>query len=97
MKVNEIDALADAVAGAIKGAIDGPRVTGRIEQLETRIAALEQKPHLKFCGVHELGRTYQPGNAVTRSGSLWVCQAETSGKPGDDYYGWTLGVKRGRA
>ena len=60
MKVNEMDALADAVAGAIPMRDRGPRVTGRIEQLETRIAALEQKPHLKFCGVHELGERINP-------------------------------------
>ncbi len=97
MTPKDIDEMASAVAGAIRASIDGPRVGGRLEQLETRIAALEQKPHLKYCGVFESGRAYQPGDAVTRSGSLWVCNVQTTGEPGKDFVGWQLGVKRGQA
>ena len=65
--------------------------------MEKQIAALAAKPHLKFCGVYQCGRSYQPGDAVTRSDSLWVCNAATTGEPGQDFVGWQLAVKRGSA
>lgn len=64
-----------------------------IVALESRITALERKPHVKFCGVHEAGRSYEPGDAVTHGGGLWICRVETTGKPNQDFVGWTLAVK----
>lgn len=46
-------------------------------------------------GVYKAGREYQPGDAVTFGGSLWIAQAKTSEKP-DGGDGWRLAVKRGR-
>jgi hypothetical protein len=49
-------------------------------------------------GVFKDGQTYQPGDAVSWGGSLWIAQAETSAKPDDSRDGtpWRLGVKKGR-
>lgn len=42
------------------------------------------------------GRTYEPGDRVTWAGSEWVCDRETTTKPGEGSKAWTLAVKRGR-
>jgi integrin beta 3 len=39
---------------------------------------------------------YEPGDAVTWRGSLWICKAETESKPNDVAEHWRLAVKRGR-
>ena len=69
-------------------------MAGRIQQLEARIPALEAKLHCGTAASYS-ERTYQPRDAVTKAGSLWVCNVETKGEPGKDFVGWQLGVKRG--
>jgi hypothetical protein len=86
-------ALADVVVDAMKRLVEGPKVAGRIQELEHRIAALEAKPHVKFCGVYESGRSYTPGDACTHGGGLWICKAATTGQPNQDYASWQLAVK----
>jgi len=92
-----LELVADLFIETLQKTLAGPRVDGRFQVIEARLSALEKKPHLKFRGVHETGRAYAPGDAVTRSGSLWVCMADTTGTPGDDYVGWKLAVTRGAA
>ena len=65
--------------------------------LEQRLTTTERKPHLKFRGVWEQGKTYSVGDCATCHGSLWVCKAETGGKPNEDFHGWVLAVKKGAA
>ncbi|HXG54021.1 MAG TPA: hypothetical protein VNJ03_01460 [Vicinamibacterales bacterium] len=65
-------------------------------KLERRIKELEGKPHVKFTGVWKAG-AYQPGDAATHHGGLWICRAATSGEPSQDFVGWQLAVKRGDA
>ena len=67
----------------------------RIEALEQRIAALEAKPSVKFCGTWARGKTYEPGDAVVRDGGLWICKAQTPGEPSKDFVGWQLAVRKG--
>jgi hypothetical protein len=93
MTAKELDVLADQVALAMQSVVDDPKVSGRIEALEARVAALEAKPHVKFCGIYEPGRSYTPGDACTHGGGLWICKAATTGQPNQDYAGWTLAVK----
>jgi len=69
----------------------------RVESVERRLAAFEAKPHVKFCGVYEPGRTYAPGDAATHHGSLWICKVATPGEPSKDFVGWQLAVKKGSA
>lgn len=47
-------------------------------------------------GVFKQGETYQPGDAVTWGGSLWIAQKETAEKPDGPDSGFRLAVKRGR-
>ena len=93
----ESEAMAEAVASAITGAIRGPRVQGRIEQLEARIAALEQKPFVKFCGTWQHDTAYEAGAAVVHHSALWICRQGTRGEPSKDFTSWQLAVKRGGA
>lgn len=46
-------------------------------------------------GVFKSGETYVAGNCVTWGGSAWICQKDTSEKPGDGD-AWRLAVKKGR-
>ena len=80
--------MAEAVAQAIQMAT---------APLTARITALEAKPSIRFCGVHEPNRAYVPGDAAVRQGGLWVCRAATTGTPGIDFEGWVLAVKKGTA
>jgi hypothetical protein len=65
---------------------------------ETRIVALEAKPHIKYLGVWGAEKMYGPGDGVTHSGSLWICRvAHVSGAaPGEGSSSWQLAAKRGR-
>ena len=97
MTPKDIDEIASAVAGAIRAAIDGPRVGGRLEQLESRIAQLEQKPFVKFCGTWQHDTAYEAGAAVVHHSALWICKQGTRGEPSKDFSSWQLAVKRGSA
>lgn len=90
----EQDSLTTAIATFVTRLIKEDRV--RLAALEQRLAGIEAKPHLKFCGTYQRGTTYTPGDAVVRDGSLWVCKAETSGAPTEDFVGWQQAVRKGR-
>lgn len=47
-------------------------------------------------GVYKAGESYDPGDAVSWGGSLWIAQQETTAKPDTADSGWRLAVKRGR-
>ena len=64
--------------------------------LLARIAALEARPTLEYCGVWGPDNLYGKGNICTHHGSAWHCNYETSGEPGKGGDDWTLMVKRGR-
>lgn len=53
-----------------------------------------EMPLLLDRGVFKEGSDYARGDVVTWGGSMWIAQAETKGKPGED--GWRLAVKKGR-
>ncbi len=87
------DELAEIVVGTIKKTVDGPLVHGRIAALEARLAALEARPALTFTGTYTDTTAYVPGDAATRQGGLWICNAATTG-PFDNAC-WQLAVKKG--
>lgn len=64
--------------------------------LEKRVAELEARPTLKYCGVWEKDWTYQPGNFATDQGGVWHCNTATKDRPGSNMT-WTLAVKQGKA
>lgn len=54
-------------------------------------------PVMVYRGVFKSGDEYLPGDTVTWGGSLWHCDEQTQGKPGETgAKGWTLAAKRGR-
>lgn len=54
-------------------------------------------PTMVYRGVFKSGDEYLPGDTVTWGGSLWHCDEQTQGKPGETgSKGWTLAAKRGR-
>ena len=90
------DKLADLLVDHTSRALDGPRVAGRFAALEARIAQLETKPFVKFCGTFQ-GHGLFPGDAVVHQSALWICKAATSGTPSKNFVGWQLALKRGDA
>jgi hypothetical protein len=68
---------------AIKG--DREKVIGVVS-----FPVMEQK------GIYQDGKTYEPGDVVTWSGSQWHCSEPTASKPGNGAKAWTLIVKCGR-
>lgn len=62
--------------------------------LERRIAELEGRGEMKYCGIWEDGREYLRGNFTTTNGSLWHAEQPTRSRPGTDST-WRLAVKRG--
>lgn len=71
-------------------------VADELEELRKRIAELEARPQMKYCGVFEDDRAYGPGEFVTYGGSIWHCRsAAAGGRPGSSS-SWQLAVKHGR-
>lgn len=66
-----------------------------LNNLQSRLAALESRPELQYQGVHVIGATYRPGALVTRSGGLWFCTTTTNERPGHSD-AWKLIVKSGQ-
>ena len=62
--------------------------------MQRRIATLEERPSLKYCGVLDPARQYNEGEFVTYRGSLWHCNRSTRGLPGASS-DFTLVAKRG--
>jgi hypothetical protein len=103
----EVAALCQRVAALERGVRPGGplcraigevvgKLTGRVErELIGRIKVLEDR-QLKFLGVHEPGRQYQPGSLVVRNGGLWHCNVDTHEAPGRSG-AWQLAVKSGEA
>jgi len=54
-----------------------------------------QQAGLFYRGVYRTNVEYEPGDAVTFSGSLWVAQSRTSARPVETAETWALAVKRG--
>jgi collagen type III alpha len=53
-------------------------------------------PTVIYRDIFKAGETYQPGDAVTWAGALWIAQKETAAKPETAESGWKLAVKKGR-
>jgi hypothetical protein len=83
----DVDAIATELIAVISQAL---------APLAARIAALEQRPALKYAGVFGGGNVYEEGMLATDRGSLWLSVTRTSARPGDNQ-DWRLIVKRGEA
>ncbi|TFV36476.1 hypothetical protein [Bradyrhizobium niftali] len=86
----EIEGLVKSLAPVI-----GDFVLKATAPLKERLKELESRPTLRYLGIWDASRTYQPGSFVTHSGSVWNCDVEnTRVRPGDGGI-WRLAVKRG--
>lgn len=75
---------------------DDGRVAGK-RYIRDGVVVKEQRHQTKmvlFRGVHDHARVYQPGDIVSRGGSMWHCDTECKGLFNGDF--WTLCVKHGR-
>lgn len=66
----------------------------RLTEHAARITALEARPQggPEYAGVFEDGKTYRPGQLVTKRG-LWLCTADTTLAPGTAPTCWKLVCK----
>jgi hypothetical protein len=95
MKLKEQEALAEAMAMVLNPILKSNKAA--LVGLEKRIAQLEAKPTIKYCGTWTDGATYEKGDGVTHHGALWICKAQTAAEPSKDFAGWQLAVKKGQA
>ena len=95
MKKSDLEPIAAAIVTGIKAATDP--LTAHVRSIEQRLAALEAKPSVKYCGVWKPGGAYAPGDAATHKGALWICKAATTGEPSKDFVGWQLALRKGGA
>jgi hypothetical protein len=95
MKAKDVTAFAETITTTIKHPLENRTapLEQRIRTLETRVRELEQRPAITFRGVFEAGKSYQPGDACTHGGGLWICRATTTGPPNQDFVAWQLAVK----
>lgn len=78
---------------------DGQRTMSLVLERGERVKRFDLRlPIVLDRGVFETGKAYEPGDAVTWAGSLFIAQAPTSAKPGEAgeaSRAWRLAVKRG--
>lgn len=72
----------------------GARISGRFDDVEARLAALEQRPSLSYRGVWDPRSEYREGEFVTDQGSVWYARRTTRERPGSSA-DFQLAVKRG--
>jgi hypothetical protein len=65
--------------------------------MQLRLAVLEQRPALRYCGTWRQSGHYSEGALITRAGGLWLAERETDRTPGTESSGWKLIVKEGAA
>ncbi len=94
MTAAELVLMAKSIAPVIKAHVE-EKIATRTAELERRVAELEQRPSLKFCGIHNEQAPYALGDVVIRSGSLWTCVRPTRGA--FDHAAFQLSVKKGTA
>jgi len=78
---------------------DGERLVSFLLEREGRIKRFDLRlPIVLDRGVYVAGKAYEPGDAVTWGGSLFIAQKATGAKPGEateESRAWRLAVKRG--
>ena len=66
-----------------------------IGDLRKRLAALEARPAMTYCGVWKSG-PHQAGDCVTHGGHLWCCKRDTSTEPGSAPEDWQMALRKPR-
>lgn len=65
-------------------------------EFEARLAKLEARPELKFCGSHQRALTYARGSIVNHDGSCWIALRQVEGERPGEGQAWQLLVKKGQ-
>lgn len=76
--------------------VDHRTVRLSFTQGDQRFEADLKFPVTIYRDVFKQGESYDPGDAVTWGGSLWIAQRATDAKPDSPDSGWKLAVKKGR-
>lgn len=85
-KVGELDAIMSAIAREL---------APRLDAITRRLAALEERPAMRYCGVWKAG-AYQSGDCVTAGGHLWCARRETESQPGSAPDDWQMAMRKPR-
>ena len=108
MSISEEKKIADVIVQAILKTVNGPRVKGLIDELEARLAQLEQRVSLlelspksrqgslRYVGIWDAQQQYNLGDVATHDGSMWHANVSTRARPGAAGGAWTLCVKHGK-
>jgi hypothetical protein len=91
MKKSDVEIVARGVSPVLR------EFRERVDKLEARLAAVEQRPAaVAYRGIWEPGQTYHRGDFVTRAGSVWHCELDSSRGiiPGTST-AWKLACKKG--
>jgi hypothetical protein len=75
-----IDGIAQGFGQALKA--ERQEIGKKLDALDPRIGALEQRPVYTWKGPFVEGTEHEPGHLVQRSGNVWLCTATTKGTPG---------------
>ena len=90
--------LMDAILTTLKRLKD--KTDARIDALEGRLTALEERGVPQYRGVYDGALWYAKGDVVTHAGSMWIAgdwvQGVRPGEADEASRAWTLCVKRGR-
>lgn len=72
------------------------RLDADLTDLRLETASLREERGIRFRDKWTAGETYERGDTVLWSGSLWICREATSEKPADGGGAWALAAKKGR-
>lgn len=83
--------LADRLAAGVR-----VYVSRTVAPLAERLATIEARGEVKYCGVWQAAGIYKRGNLCTRDGSLWVAVRDTTSSPPGPGPDWQLCAKGAR-
>lgn len=91
------ECIVDGVSDMVVGQSDERTFKASVTLSSGKVVDKEMSvPALVYKGVFKPGE-YKAGDTTTWGGSLWVCEEDTSDKPGEPgSKGWRLAVKKGR-
>jgi hypothetical protein len=76
--------------------VDGRSLIHRYQAGERKKEFIHRYPWILDRGIWEAGKQYHAGDSVSRNGSGWIAQCDTTAMPGDASGDWRLQVKHGR-
>ena len=68
-------------------------IAAAVAPLTARLAAVEARPELKYCGTWEANRVYAAGSVITFKTGIWIARGATAERPGNGLTEWQLAMK----